>query len=291
MDPIEGSQWGILRGHLPEDTPEKYLDLRDLLIASYAGSGPGWGLTEANNETFHTFFELQIPLGILELIPGLGNTTTTLGFCTSMQDHDATTIIDWPVTQSTGNFWPGPDVPGGSYAPPDSWGILKLGNESLPEKPPLPPPPSMPVYVFEVPWDDKVFQVVVESNSTISDFYFNQPTKEIGFNVTGPYGTIGFCNVTIPVELLDGAFMVLIDDANTFYMLTRNETHTFLYFLYSHSTHSVQIIGTIAVPEFSAFIVTPLFMIAISVAVILAKTIQLRAKSKAYLKPQCVRMN
>jgi parallel beta-helix repeat protein len=140
VEPIEGSQWGILRGHYPEDTPEKYLPLRDLIIEYYAGSGPGWGPTEAS-ETFHSYWEFQIPLSILELIPGL-ETTTTFGFCASMQDHDVETIIDWPVTQSTGNFWPGPDSPVGNYTPPDSWGVLILGSDSLLEKPPLPQPPE-----------------------------------------------------------------------------------------------------------------------------------------------------
>ncbi|MDH5689046.1 MAG: hypothetical protein OEZ48_14460 [Candidatus Bathyarchaeota archaeon] len=404
VDPIEGSQWGILRGHVPEDTPPEYWDLRDFIIEYYAGSGPGWGLTNASG-TFHAFFELQIPLGVLELIPGLNN-TKEFGFCASMQDNDAKTIIDWPVTQSTGNFWPGPDSPEGSYTPPDSWGILTLGNESLAEKPPLPPPPSfygpwtdpnyptgtgwllypnggekvfgivtirwntsktpelgpddeiyvgwshaprgnsstfehedweadycqryhvitdsapntgeyqwnatqaleecngehypyyiklmggpymdasnrffnitgrVPIYIFEAPWDDKTFHVIVYSNSIVSDFSFSQPTKEIGFNVTGTDGTTGFCNVTIPIELLDGAFMVLIDNFNTFYMLTWNETHTFLYFVYSHSTHTVQIIGTNVVPEFPTLMVLPLFMIAILVVVMLAKSIRSRA--------------
>jgi parallel beta-helix repeat protein len=140
MDPIEGSQWGILRGHFPEDTPEKYWPLRDLILTSYAGSGPGWGPTEASN-TLHAFFELQIPLGVLELIPEVGD-TTEFGFCASMQDNDAKTIIDWPKTCSTGDFWPGPDSPSGSYAPPDLWGLLTLSPESLTEKPPLPPPPE-----------------------------------------------------------------------------------------------------------------------------------------------------
>jgi len=155
VDPIEGSQWGVLRGHMPEDTPEKYWPLRDLILASYVGSGPGWGPTEAT-DTLHAYFELQIPLGVLELIPGLGGTIPTeFGFCASMQDNDGKRIIDWPVTKSTGNFWPGPDSPEGNYTPPDSWGILTLGTEPLPEKPPLPPPPErthdLLTQVVEVP--------------------------------------------------------------------------------------------------------------------------------------------
>jgi hypothetical protein len=121
--------------------------------------------------------------------------------------------------------------------------------------------------VYEIEWEEQVFYVVLKSNSTVSDFAFDQSDKQISFNVTGPTGTTGFCNVTIPIELLDGAFMVLIDDVNTFYMLTLNETHTFLHFMYDHSTYNIKIIGTTVIPEFLSFLVLPLFMI-VSVLVI-----------------------
>lgn len=274
VEPIQGSQWGILRGHYPEDTPEKYWELRNFIIANFSGSGPSWGPTEAS-ETFHSYWEFQIPLEILDLIPGL-NITNMFGFCASVQDYDEQRIADWPVTKSTGNFWPGPDSPQGNYTPPDSWGILTLGPESLSEEPslPLPPPPlpPPPINVFEVLWDNKTFHVAVNSSSNVSDFYFSQPAKEIGFNVTGPYGTTGLCNVTIPIELLDGAFMVRIDELNTFHILTRNETHTSLYFVYSHSTQKVQIIGTIVIPEFSLY-AQLIFMTIILVVAILERVV------------------
>jgi len=141
------SQWGVLRGHLPEDTPEKYRDMRDVVIAYYAGSGPGWAPTEAS-ETFHRYWEFRIPLSILDLIPGLDN-ITKFGFCASMEDYDKSRIADWPVTKSTGDFWPGPDAPQGTYAPPDSWGTLTLGTTQLAEKPEWPQLPSPPL---EIPY-------------------------------------------------------------------------------------------------------------------------------------------
>ena len=109
----------------------------------------------------------------------------------------------------------------------------------------LPPP----VHVFEVVWDSEVFYVSVESNSTISNFYFNQSRKEIGFNVTGVDGTVGFCNVTIPKTLLQACpieqWIVLIDAHLPLYLIAKeNATHTMLYFTYSHTTHQVQIFGT-----------------------------------------------
>jgi PKD repeat protein len=85
----------------------------------------------------------------------------------------------------------------------------------------------------------------VESNSTVSNFAFNQPNKEISFYVTGPDGTIGFSNVTIPKQLLYGEpWSVLIDGISVTPTIAENETHSILYFTYIHSTHKVQIIGT-----------------------------------------------
>ena len=101
------------------------------------------------------------------------------------------------------------------------------------------------LYTFSIVWGEETFVVSVESNSTVSNFAFNQPDKEISFNVTGPDGTIGFCNVTIPKALLYGEpWTVLIDGALVSPTITENATHDCLYFTYTHSTHTIQIIGT-----------------------------------------------
>jgi parallel beta-helix repeat protein len=101
------------------------------------------------------------------------------------------------------------------------------------------------VYTFSIVWGEETFIVSVESNSTVSSFYFSQPMKGIGFNVTGEAGTVGFCNVTIPKQLLYGEpWTLLIDGEPVSYTQTENATHSFLYFTYTHSTHEIRIIGT-----------------------------------------------
>jgi hypothetical protein len=100
------------------------------------------------------------------------------------------------------------------------------------------------VYTFSIVWEEETFTVSVESNSTVSNLAFNQPNKEISFYATGPDGTIGFCNVTIPKQLLyGGPWSVLIDGISVTPTIAENETHSILYFTYIHSTHKVQIIG------------------------------------------------
>jgi rhodanese-related sulfurtransferase len=101
--------------------------------------------------------------------------------------------------------------------------------------------------VFEVVWEEKNYPVAIFSNSTITSFSFSQPLKQISFDITGPDGTIAFCNVTIPQELLyarSSEWIVMVNDLLIDYTVGMNTTHTWLYFAYSHSTHKVLIIGT-----------------------------------------------
>ncbi|UCE16610.1 MAG: hypothetical protein JSV12_03100, partial [Candidatus Bathyarchaeota archaeon] len=122
------------------------------------------------------------------------------------------------------------------------------------------------VNLFPVTVDGLEFNVVVESNSTISGFDFRKDQKQIGFSVTGPNGTIGFCNVTIPIDLMksEPSWVILIDNIYepATPSISGNETHTFLYFMYVHTTHNIIIRGTWVIPEFPIEILL-LFVLAI----------------------------
>ena len=122
-----------------------------------------------------------------------------------------------------------------------------------------------PTTRFGVVWQGETYYVDVRSNSTIDNFEFKQSDKLMAFNVTGPPGTTGFCNITMPNNLLRGdPWTVLIDGSppTPEHIVTSNTTHTFLYFTYSHSTKTVEIKGTQVIPEFPSFLIPPLFMIA-----------------------------
>lgn len=123
--------------------------------------------------------------------------------------------------------------------------------------------------VYHVIWEDTNYPVTVRSNSTTSNFKFNQTKAEVSFNVTGEPGTVGYCNVTIPNNLLWGSFTVYVDGTEVHYTETTNDTHTFLYFTYEHSTKKIHIQATEAIPEFPTPLIIPLFMIATLIAVIL----------------------
>lgn len=129
---------------------------------------------------------------------------------------------------------------------------------------------------FSVPWNLETYHVTTVSNSTIAGFNFNQPSKQISFNVTGPSGTVGFCNITIPKTLLKAEplenWAVTIDDSPPLSLSrTENATHASLYFTYNHSTHTVKIIGTGVIPEFPPAIIMLLFIVLTLIISIITK--------------------
>jgi hypothetical protein len=122
--------------------------------------------------------------------------------------------------------------------------------------------------------DGYAFDVTMTSNSTISDFNFNESLKQISFNVTGPTGKTGYCNVTIPQELLQGepwTVYVNSTDCTMLCSIAGNSTHTFVYIPYTCSTNIVQIKGTWVIPEFPSTMIVALSMILAMLAAGFAK--------------------
>jgi len=117
------------------------------------------------------------------------------------------------------------------------------------------------IRVLDVYQNEEHYYVTIYCNSTVGyrrdnvSFFFSQPETQIRFNVTGPSGTLGFCNVTIPKNLLNATppnnWLVRFDGTNItdVVYIYDNVTHTFFNFNYPHTTHRVQIIGTQAIPN------------------------------------------
>jgi len=168
-----------------------------------------------------------------------------------------------------GNYWD--DYTGvDRYSGPDQ---NEPGSDSIGDSPyeiwygnqdryPLMTPWSPFVKVFDVVWEGVHYLVSTFSNSTVTHFIFTQTLAQISFNVSGTSGTLGYCNVTIPKNLLrDNPWTITIDGVpKTDFTQSSNDTHTFLYFNYTHSgTNHIVIKGTWVVPEFSWRLV-PIFL-------------------------------
>ncbi len=109
--------------------------------------------------------------------------------------------------------------------------------------------PWRTIRVFGILWGETTYYTVIASNSTISRFSFSQPRGQMSFNATGPSSTTGFCNISIPLELLGGSFTVLVDGASVNYVLGQNSTHSSLYFTYSHTTRNIKVKSTVVIKD------------------------------------------
>ena len=131
------------------------------------------------------------------------------------------------------------------------------------------------VNLFIDGWMEVPGWININSNSTVSDSYFNPDEGAfVSFNVTGQEGTLGYCRATIPKQLLwaeNNQWTVLIDDEPVDPKITEDANDTYLYFTYNHSAKNIQIIGTHAIPEFPSAIILPLFMILSLITVVLVK--------------------
>jgi outer membrane protein assembly factor BamB len=133
-------------------------------------------------------------------------------------------------------------------------------------------PPSTAHYIVNA--DGQSFDVALETNATIKNFNTTALETEgkISFNVQG-IGTTGMCNITIPNTMLDGEYNVTIDGEQTLFLAAPLDdgNRTSLYFTYNITApHTIEITGTIFVPEFQPMIIAPLIL-ALSLVIVLLK--------------------
>jgi hypothetical protein len=126
-------------------------------------------------------------------------------------------------------------------------------------------------YEYWIKLDRSTFPLSITTNSTISNFSFNQSSKAISFNVTGQDSTGGFCNLTLPNTLVEGlwngSFTVLIDGEEPTQVSSWTDgTYTYLYFIYVHSEHGVTIIS-----EFPNWVLMSLLLVIFAGATVIYK--------------------
>ncbi|HMK32307.1 MAG TPA: MG2 domain-containing protein [Nitrosopumilaceae archaeon] len=123
---------------------------------------------------------------------------------------------------------------------------------------------------FLIKSEEKNFDVIISSNSQVSNLQFSEQAKKLTFTVAGETGTKGVTDITIPKSLLGGDMNVMIDghmmSQNDFIETADTQDSTTLEINYNHSTHTIEVTGTNAVPEFPASLMA--MFVAISMLVI-----------------------
>jgi len=104
-----------------------------------------------------------------------------------------------------------------------------------------------------VTWEDNEFIVEIITHSNIENFVFEQPAKNISFDVSKENY---FVTTILPLKLLWGPYIVLLDDEKIFFNeFNNNGTHVWLN-IKPETSGEVEIIGTTVIPEFP--IIAPL---------------------------------
>jgi parallel beta-helix repeat protein len=134
-----------------------------------------------------------------------------------------------------------------------------------------------PINIFEAgTWNETEYFVDVVSNSTITNFNFNPlnnpPT--LSFDVEGQDGTVGFVRIAIPKDIMwcgnPSEWIIIVGGVPTpATNVTETTDCTYIYFTYTHSTKTVQIQSTYAIPEFPTNLILSVFIATTLVAAIL----------------------
>jgi hypothetical protein len=140
--------------------------------------------------------------------------------------------------------------------------------------------PPFEEHSFHVSVGDAGFVVEMCSNSSVSGLTFNEGLKRLRFSVDGEAGTIGFCNITLPMDLMSGDFLLYIDDVEldlgVNYFISDNGTHYLLSVIYTHSSHTIDVFSTEVVPDFAAWLFLPFLMTATLLGLAVRKRLKKR---------------
>ena len=114
---------------------------------------------------------------------------------------------------------------------------LTIGESQTPTPTPTPTPAPTPI---QVPGQSSFS---VESNSTVTELFFNSTSSELSFTVSGESETAGYVKVTIAKSFVSSVqnVKVYLDGNQLNVAITEDADSWLLNFNYMHSTHHVKI--------------------------------------------------
>lgn len=119
-------------------------------------------------------------------------------------------------------------------------------------------------------WNNVSYNVDIVSKSNIINFNFNPdatPLPTLNFDAEGESGTTGFCRVSIPKDIMwcdnPAEWTVTVGgNLTAAEAMLEDGNYTYIYFTYTHSSKTVQIQSTHAVPESYLQIILLLIVVA-----------------------------
>ena len=110
-----------------------------------------------------------------------------------------------------------------------------------------------PKNIIGVNWENQEFDIEMQTFASIENFEFDQPAKEISFEVKE---SNQYITTIIPLELLWGPYVAFLDDEKILFQdYNNNGTHVWIN-MKPNAPGEISIIGTTVVPEFP--IIAPL---------------------------------
>jgi parallel beta-helix repeat protein len=136
----------------------------------------------------------------------------------------------------------------------------------------------------------QAYHLEIVSNSSIANLtlavWLSSPTpylqpgqQFLWFFVAGETNTTGFCRVTIPRNVLNGTYVVLVDwhQVPAAELEESNSTHAYLYFTYGQSEHE-----TVILPEYPSATFLSITIMAITTVAIIAAKKRSKLGTKAF---------
>lgn len=120
------------------------------------------------------------------------------------------------------------------------------------------------------------YWVKISSDMSVTNFSFNSENKSLTFNVDNKIGTLGTFRVTIPKNLLyaEGNWIVHVDGNPTTPKVWDDLYNSYLYFPLTNTAQTVNIIGTVAIPELPSWTILPLVLTITLFSIIIKRKIK-----------------
>jgi hypothetical protein len=141
-------------------------------------------------------------------------------------------------------------------------------------------PGAIKTNTYSVSLDAKAYQVIVTSNSTLTNFDFSQAPKQISYAVRGPKGTNGFSTITIPKALMSGTLTVFVNDQSVTPTIRANETHTSLSYIYPHTSRTVRVVSAQVIQEQPSMIIV-ILLVGLAITLLVAKLVATKRVSSS----------